>query len=790
MKKSTCLQVLAVLFAAALLLGGTAGGLAWIYTNTQARLGQLRERFAPPVVLVDEPETGDSLPTGALVVAASIHDFNPMNRAELWLDGARIDQKTPGNEQANGAWYIRFVANIPTQSSPGAHNLVVRAIDRSGVVGESLPIYVTVQPASKEEVWAVPVQAGDTLESIAGRLGVRVEEIRQANPGVPDVPPAGTTLDVPHPIQPPGPAEPAGGQNPPAPGEEQPLALVVPPVEMLKKIVAPQGGINIFQIQDNAVPDPPSDLKASLDNCEVTLVWNDNSLNEQGYYAYYHAYGVGDTLVGGFSSSNSKGPAWVRFPAQVTGKQTFWVEAFNEIGKSRSNEVDLDVPKECPGKLWYLQLEAVSFTTTAVSQYYCYVSLQGMPAFRVPAKEDTFIQVSDGKGKIADFAAGQNKLVVPQPASGGLKSSIKCMGWSGGSLVNLGYRQQEFPPAAWDNKDQTIALDQATLVVHIMPLWDDGPMPHLGYGFTDPTLPAPFDLTQEQRGSPNSYDGWEQYQWEWERLLKWKWNGDPAKISGFRIFLNGKPYKNLPLKGHSEVVTLPVTCGQQVFWQVAAYGPGTESQHSAPLSEMLPNCSDTVMVGLYFAAFHLLGPTSDTLGTRYPGPDSCDTLSSYTYLYLGNQHRWLWGAHKVPVSCNQDFSIRDFGGDYYSQVYANSNGADHLYMLLDVPVSSEVGNISPAKIEIPFGALLYQYKDEDSSVATRFDSIIAASSVDELLKKYPPVTHLWDSSICKKVGPIDTPNALNTYWNYCVQLFKPPFPRVCAPKNGRCAFDQ
>jgi LysM repeat protein len=770
MKRTTCLQVLAVFLGVAILSAGVVDGLVRVSRGTTAQETALRQLYAPPVVLIQSPLTGTSAASGSAVfVSLSVQDGHPIDHVELWLDGSLLDQQKAG-VAATPALYFTFSAIMPAVQ-PGqdnVHTLLVRAVNQQGVIGESLPVYITVQPGQQPKQLEVPVQPGDTLAKIAGVLGVSMQEIRLANPGVTDPPKPGTAIQVPYKPANPGPEAPAGSGGPggPAGGQNLPLGpLPTPKVPEMDEVASVNPNLHIFLNQASSPPDAPTNLKASTDGCQVTLVWNDNALNEATYEIYLQANGYGNVKIATLQSSNSQGPAWYRFPAPFPGPISFWVQAVNAIGSSKSNYADVTVNGSCPDTFGsQLQIEAVDFQTSVVSKYYCYVSIDNTPAFRVPAQEGTFIQVGLGSAKIADYAAGANKIVIPQPTvKGGFKAAIKCLGWSldQNSLVEMGYKEQNFPPSTWDGSDQLIMLNLATVTVRIQPLKKDSAPPPGQYGFNNPTLPVPFNLTQA-RVHESWSDEWEYEEWLMARNLKWEWNGDPAKISGFRVFLNGKPYHDVALKYKDAYVYLPSSCGVHPVWQVATYGPAGQSQLSAPLGEALPDCYKTVVAQVTFVQLWL-GDTKDGLWSWEA--HYCDTLQTRIHLYVNNTVRDYGGGNSfIDVSCDETITMDAyFSGDALRN-YGSIGKPGVLVSQLNVP--EERGNFSPQPLHITFGAQLWDYDDESpEDLVASFEQHFYASSYDMIDKGY------FGEGECHASTPQDTTEARRTSWLWCLKFY-------------------
>lgn len=98
-----------------------------------------------------------------------------------------------------------------------------------------------------------------------------------------------------------------------------------------------------------------------------------------------------------------------------------------------------------------LQIEAIDMSVSGdYDRVYCYASLAGAPEVRLPERDFTFIQVSAGQGNIAEWAAGNRKLVVSMPKDGVLNLGGECWAWSGKTLHRLGPFAGKYPSETWD----------------------------------------------------------------------------------------------------------------------------------------------------------------------------------------------------------------------------------------------------------------------------------------------------------------------------------------------------
>jgi hypothetical protein len=549
-----------------------------------------------------------------------------------------------------------------------------------------------------------------------------------------------------------------------------------PALKTVESVLIP---FHIFPGNDKIPPAAPTDLQAKVENCTITLNWMDNADNEKFYTVKYINPSAQVIKLTTLESSSSKGRAWYEFPAPTYGRLTLWVEATNDIGTASSNIVPLDVEPKCNMIKPQLEIEAVKYeeTDTAIVNFYCYVTIGNGWAFRVPEAENTFIYFKDGPAGIATYLAGNNKLIIPLP-DGSLDIQVECMGWRkpGNNLldlVTLGTGSQSFLEDTWDGNDRILTLHENSaptvtgqITLHIRPFQPYGSPPSI-YGFDNPLLPAPYALTQKQVGDPVSYDDpYAQYEWYWNRLIQWKWDGDRSKINGFRIYLNGKPVEDDPRPTDTGfLVTLPDTCGLHVRWQVAAYGPNFQSPLSAPVEEDLPGCEKKITADISIPSV-ILGATRDS-GSKFMEENTCDTLETYLKLYVDGQVRnFLGGGFYMALTCNQRYDLNIFSDDWLQQKYASLGGPTHFQTSFYVPVQK--GNTLGNDIKFVVGGELWGWNDNgDDGLVTEFKEEFRVASYDELKLKYP-------GNKCQDTDLGGYELANDTSWTWCVKFLDAP----------------
>jgi hypothetical protein len=576
-----CGRRIAVTVSVLTVLACVAVGISGLFYY---RLQQARAQNEPPSVTITDPVEGASTLAGStMAVSAMAFGGIPITRAELWVDGELIDTEETRIVGGISPFYVSFEMAV----SQGLHTVFVRAVNATGLIGDSWPVNVggVERAAADEPARVVTVAEGQTLEDIATTYDVSPDTVQQLNPDLGgQQPPAGSTVVLPPPQSKtqPGPGGPSVGPSIP-PGGPTATTPSGPPLGVLSPGSLLPGVVGI--LLGGKAPAAPTNLQAQVTDCTVRLQWQDNADNEERYEVWY-LWNIWQApqLIAKLNPAKG-GQVWYEFPAPSSGAFILWVEAVNSIGRQPSNKVGAMVGLGCAQTLAKdLQVEALDMTVpSGYSQVYCYVSFEGTQHVRVPAGTNDFIQVTGKTGNIGAWASGNNKLVVPIPWDDSLEVEGECWGWSGGKLSQFGTFGGKYPRATWDGARRPLPGTGFEIGVAIKPL--GGALDNSGllttYSYEDPTLPVPYEVVEHQLFSP----------WPLDPLLRsltWKYDNPPnATITGFQILLNGVPYS--PSGGWSLVapnarsadVYLPKNCGMHITWQVRAIAGEAQSKPSA-----------------------------------------------------------------------------------------------------------------------------------------------------------------------------------------------------------------
>ena len=592
-----------------------------VFAVLRMRQQQLQAQVEPPSVTITYPDSGTSTLAGSyLPVSATAFGGIPITRVELWVDGELMDTQESRAPEGISPFYVSFDLTV----SQGLHTLFVRAVDATGLLGDSWPVNVggVERPGPDEPARLVTVEAGETLEDIAAAYDADPETVRQLNPSLGDQePPEGSEVVLPPPRSqaPPGPGDPSVGPTLPT-GKDQPPggSPLPPPTGTRLGVLMPALPISIGPLLDllaaGSPPAAPTDLQAEVIGCNIRLRWKDNADNEERYEVRY-LWNLGqDPRVIAELEPAPEGRVWFEFPAPSEGAFIFWVEAVNFWGRQPSNKVGaLVVGGDCPQTLaTHLQVEALDVSGPAgYDEVYCYLSFEGAPHVRVPDAGggffNDFVQSALWGDNFPLSPSGDGGLVVPIPGDESLEVEGECWGWFGGKLSEIGTLGGEYPRRTWDGARLTLAGSGLEIGLRIKPL--AGALDTSGlvttFSYDDPMMPVPYEVFEDRVRSPFPVD-------PLLRALNWKWDGDPNAISGFQILLNGVPYNAgggwslVDPTGRSALVRLPGLCGGHIRWQVRAVAGQAQSNLSALTKDNdydLPVCPEYAMVTFHSVEF-------------------------------------------------------------------------------------------------------------------------------------------------------------------------------------------
>ncbi len=673
-KRTGCMFTGFFLLAGLFIIGLLAVG--WL----SQRQEQARLDFLPPIVQITEPQDGIKVSAGShLPVAANIFNTpeSPLQKVEVWLDG-ELQEKQEAAVDGELPPFLDTHLLIPSE---GVHVLMVRAVNRLGMIGQSEPLIVVGIPKPQDVKLLVPLPEGGDLAGLAAAYNTDEATLQALNPALGGQPPApGAIIAVPNLAEDePPPAQPAQPLPPPAS-----FPAINPATLPLDPAGLPGWGLTVLQLKP---PDAPSGLQAQVIDCKVTLAWNDNSSDENGYNIWIKGANLPAHIIGALQPSKG-GQTWYKFSAPASGSLMLWVEAFNIIGGQPSNIAVINVDAMCPASLpTHLQVELLDMSLGGnYNQAYCYISLEGALETRMPEQDGNFIPIQGGK---ANFGALPHTFSIPIPGDNSLEVSGECWAWAGGTLVKLGTFNGAFPMQAWNGARQELDGGAFKIGLAISALGAVKVSGALAYDkFPDPLLPPPYNVQEEGAKCPSFNCG---------AILTWKWQPSTAfkgQLTGFDIYLDGKLYKSVTdPQARSAPVIPPSGCGKPVRWQVAAVSGTTRSMLSLPFEYDLPPCQAYAVVK--FETLEIPW-TGDGISD---GP--CDEIELYYSLDLYSLD--------LPSIYGQDKKYFGYGGENAYPTIFNNIGTGYILSLKPITCTKNAPPYTFAELGRWFDD--YQYPD-------------------------------------------------------------------------------
>ncbi len=294
--------------------------------------------------------------------------------------------------------------------------------------------------------------------------------------------------------------------------------------------------------------------------CYTVLEWRDRSDNESGFKVYRWDMARGE-FVSVANLAPNDGFDIVQYADTTTtpeysvsaGPNWYYVVAYNGGGEAASNYVTVEVPPACVGAGWWgLTGAEIEFVGMIVDKqyekFYCYVSLDDSPWFRVPDNQDEFMPVEygpieddlfgmGGSGEsyyhvnLFDYLGGRNSLVIYPESHEPFSVGVECFGWRDGRLHSLGTYAKDHPYETWDDETATAWMEEAHGPDGWFAFWyatrqavvyrnEETPT------LFDYTLPAPTDLHIVPEDC-----AW----WHDSCSIRWRWDGDSRTMNGFQV---------------------------------------------------------------------------------------------------------------------------------------------------------------------------------------------------------------------------------------------------------------
>ena len=582
---------------------------------------------------------------------------SPITRVELWLDGKVVGSQTPDSQERT---MLNAFFNL--QISAGTHMLFWRAVDITGLVGQSAPIPIVGEfPPGMGETTMISAKKNQSLADIAEEQGVDPGLLQTLNPGLGDGGlPAGTAINVPDPSEQSVGDQPGGPINAPTPPlPDAPMGI--PPLLPTNLPV-----IDWTMLQPGLLsnlPTAPAHLQAGFENCTIRLVWNDNATNEAHFNVWMQALGGPPINIKTLQARPNTGQTWFEFASPSFGIYSFWIEAVNTLGKQSSEIAWVAVNDTSCGEgvASKLEIEALGMSgfSSSWDRIYCYLSIEGAPERRIPQDDSQFLQKDFlGGADIHKWVGGKNRILINMPPDEVVTLEGDCWGWMGDNPATMGTFKVNVPKEQWDNRILQIQSTNYVIDYRIRPFGTsevEGSFTYLDYD-----IPVPYNLRIDEIkkvGDP-SLDAI-QIQMP---TLRWEWDGNLEDISGFTIFIDGAvagwvpigpitPW-NPPDSYNQATLVLPTTCGGDYQMQVTANAHPAQSSPSDAIEYQQPPCENYAEIYFEYFSFSYLDDGQ---------PGDCDTVEMDFYVHIQTRGASeSMSSSEADAGCGRDYQFSDF----------------------------------------------------------------------------------------------------------------------------------
>jgi hypothetical protein len=500
---------------------------------------QLPDNALPIVVNLVRPFQADNVSlTGYTLVHADAIGEDPIQLMQLWADGVAVDAQAATPKES---LYTTEFSWRPT--GPGNHTLLVIAVDVNGQSAISNLALVNAFPESPQ-LAQVPVGEGDTIKSVAEAFDLTPDQVVAINPQIAlpiDLPlPPNTTLTVLPPsgaLIPTNPKPPIPPDTSLLPPPPQPPTGTVPPAPTL-----PNNPVGLFtQLVVASPPKRPAApiLTADVEGCSVILYFTDQSSDEAGFQVYRANPGSTDfKKIAALDASKTTGTTFSFTDPGRYGRSMYYVSAFNGAGESQSTPAQATIfSQTCtqPDQVGLAVQSPQIRTAQPLERAFCYAALgNNGPWSRMPSNPESYVYPEGG---VFDFSPYLNALVSPPPTVA-VVLSMRCGGFAGDALIDLGVGQQTIQPNS-NNQPFQLTAEGFTLTATL----------NFGQAQAPVVLPPPPAEPSHDRFIAPPYDvvvftnpdtG--------ERTLIWRWRPSPPcdptapectdiiDITGFRVY--------------------------------------------------------------------------------------------------------------------------------------------------------------------------------------------------------------------------------------------------------------
>jgi len=643
-----------IVLAGALALVVAAGLYYYFFHVVPKDLDTKRTLSGPPTILVHSPLAGDSVAAGGTLLArATMTGRTPIVRAEIWLDGNLAASQMP-----EGASQHTIYPVFPVEIGAGTHSLYWRAVDTDGLVGQTLPVPVAGIPPSADDTATIIAQEGDSLDAIASELAVDAGLLRELNPDL-----AQNSLPPDTPVRVPPARNRAAESNPQEAGTNVPSSapLQVPPG--LAALLPADPTVDVSSLIPgllSALPSAPSHLAAGFEDCRVRLVWNDNAANEVGFRIWMEALGGPALNIHTTKANAGTGQTMFEFDSPSFGIYSFWVTAFNALGDQPSGIAWIAVNDASCGEglATYLEVEGLGMRVTGGwQQIYCWLSLEGMAAKRIPEDGEYLDGDAMGSVDIHQWLGGKNRLLLRMPADDDVSLTGDCWGWQGNLPHSMGDFGVAVPKEHWDNRTLQISNTNYLIDFRIRPLGPteaNGAFSYLDYGLAPPEQVTAAPPSPDPTGSydPRIIDTLRR-----NPKLRWEWAGNVQDVTGFTIYVDGAVAGQVsdpagaltsagPRNTFETTLALPAGCGYSYRIEMRTNSGDAQSPLSQAYDYRQPPCQAYAQVDIRQFGF-------STIETPWV---PCRTVQALIHVLVNDTEFVFEG----PAGCRIPYVLSDF----------------------------------------------------------------------------------------------------------------------------------
>lgn len=382
-----------LLFASILLLLGAALA-AWPYLSWNPAPDQiLPSDQSIPSITILSPADRTAYPADASIpILVSTFSPDPLTALELWVDGRLLETHQP----PAGAGQVHTHQFFWSPASLGTARVLVRGTTSGGQSAASNPIQIQINEAA-----GARLLAPDGVES----------PVRE--------------VSLPAPVEAAAPA-PEAGQP------QEPLQQLTPGKTL-------EGDFSLWldsQLQINPTRPEAPQLSYSWEDCQVTLVIEDRSENELGFFLYRS--GPGSTSfqrIAELEQAAGTGAFSFSDPDASLGA-IYYAAAFNSAGESPGPPIQISAPDPACSGLGESgepdlpepdELEILDLA-------YVYYSFDGSGYRRFPSQPEDFLTPSEYPTSLRSVVEG----LAAKSSTPVRQADVVLWGWSGGALVNLG----------------------------------------------------------------------------------------------------------------------------------------------------------------------------------------------------------------------------------------------------------------------------------------------------------------------------------------------------------------